>query len=437
MNDKQSSLDSTHDSESLERQAHAMNSAALIENIEKNAQLANKRGGSAFPSTCGWVLLDEFQSLRKQLGFSGLNELMAAIHQRILNTLSPGDMTARFGLDAVAMMLEPLAGERDLKLEQQELVRLINSELFEIGNTSVAATVSVALCPLDDELQAAEKHLVSLAEAAETLRADGGNRADLIATTSSSNGQSHSSLLGQLTRALRDDSLKILYQPLLSTSGCPRERFQLLPRLVGNDGKLIPAARFIPVAAARGVLPALDSWMIHQVIDLLKQHQDNDNESPIFFLNQSPGLIEDAKLLEWLAKEIDVIEHDKRSIVLEFNIDDLKSRIRSAQPVLEKLQALGIKISISGIDEHVPEAIVLEHLSADYLRMKADFARRMLLSQKLGDRFKAFAKMVHEAGLKLIIPMLEDAESVARIWQMEVDLIQGNFIQQPSEMPRN
>ena len=31
--------------------------------------------------------------------------------------------------------------------------------------------------------------------------------------------------------------------------------------------------------------------------------------------------------------------------------------------------------------------------------------------------------------------MLEDAEAVSRIWQMDVDLIQGNFIQQPSEQP--
>jgi len=31
------------------------------------------------------------------------------------------------------------------------------------------------------------------------------------------------------------------------------------------------------------------------------------------------------------------------------------------------------------------------------------------------------------------VPMLEDAEEVTRIWQMDVDLIQGNFIQQPVE----
>jgi EAL domain-containing protein (putative c-di-GMP-specific phosphodiesterase class I) len=78
---------------------------------------------------------------------------------------------------------------------------------------------------------------------------------------------------------------------------------------------------------------------------------------------------------------------------------------------------------------------LLKHLPADYLRMKSDFAHRVLDDAALAARFEAFAKAARAAGRKLIVPMLEDAEEVSRIWQMDVDLIQGNFIQQPSEAP--
>ncbi len=74
-------------------------------------------------------------------------------------------------------------------------------------------------------------------------------------------------------------------------------------------------------------------------------------------------------------------------------------------------------------------------LPANYLRMKADFAHRLLDDQELTERFEAFASAARSARRKLIVPMLEDAEEVSRIWQMDVDLIQGNFIQQPSEAP--
>ena len=94
---------------------------------------------------------------------------------------------------------------------------------------------------------------------------------------------------------------------------------------------------------------------------------------------------------------------------------------------------MGVEVSLSGIDERVPDSILLKHLPTDYLRMKADFARRVLADEQLAERFATFTKTARKAGRKVIVPTLEDAEEVSWICQLAVDLIQGNFIQQPSE----
>ena len=226
---KQQTSDNVSDASSsgAQYQAYAVNPAALIETLEKISHRALNNSGSAFPSTCGWIVLDKTASLRKQLGFSGLEQLMQAIHTRILENLSAGDLSARFGLDAIGLIFEPLAGERDFDHEQDQLLRHISAELFEINEASVAATVSIALNTINEELKPAETNLVIAADAAEQLRANGGNRAQLVPRSKAAGRQNGSSLLGQLTRALRDNSLKFLYQPLLSTSGSNRERFQL------------------------------------------------------------------------------------------------------------------------------------------------------------------------------------------------------------------
>ncbi|MGB0515235.1 MAG: EAL domain-containing protein, partial [Wenzhouxiangellaceae bacterium] len=112
-----------------------------------------------------------------------------------------------------------------------------------------------------------------------------------------------------------------------------------------------------------------------------------------------------------------------------------KPRIRRARTVLESLRELGVSVTLSGVDEKVPEAILLHHLPADYIRMNADFARRLINDHTLADRFQRFTQRARGAGRRLIVTMLEDAEEVSRIWQMDVDLIQGNFIQQPTEQP--
>lgn len=404
----------------------------LISQLDKQCRKAWEGGGSAFPPAVGWILLDEARGHRDHLGFSGLEKLMHAVHERLRVQLDATDITARFGLDAIGVILNSEGGDRDLDAAAGALRRSISGSLFEIGEHMIAATATVTIRMVQEDLRPPEINLVRAARAAETLSATGGNRHEI---GGEDQAETPGTLLGQLTKALRDNSLKVVFQPLLATSGPERERIQMLPRLTGPDGTLIPAARFIPIAAERGVLPAVDHWMIAHALELLRARADAEREIPTIFLNQSPAIIDDEKFVKWLVQQTESLRKEHRKLVLEFSIMDLKPRIRDARKVLTQLQKLGIGISLTGIDEKVPEVVLLKHLPADYLRMKSDFAHRVLEDAALAERFETFAKTARAAGRKLIVPMLEDAEEVSRIWQMDVDLIQGNFIQQPSEAP--
>lgn len=414
--------------------ARVVRSPTLINHLTEQCRKARKSGGSAFPPAVGWITLDEAANHRDHIGFSGLEKLVHAMHERARVQLAGADVTARFGLDAIGVLLDSEGGDRDYEADASALHKAINGSLFEIGEHMIAATVTVCIRPVREGLRPAEMNLVRAARAAEQLSAAGGNRFE-VGAGDADEADTPGTLLGQLTKALRDDSLKVVFQPLLATSGPEVERIQLLPRLKGPDGTLIPAARFIPIAAERGVLPAVDHWMIAHAIRLLQKRADSGAELPTLFLNQSPALVDDEKFARWLAEQVEPLDREQRKIVLEFNIRELKPRIRDARKVLAELQKLGIGISLTGIDEKVPEVVLLKHLPADYLRMKADFAHRLLDDAELIERFEAFARAARAAGRKLIVPMLEDAEEVSRIWQMDVDLIQGNFIQQPSEEP--
>ncbi len=413
--------------------ARVVRAPTMVRQLDEQCRASWKQGGSAFPAAVCWIFVDEVAGHRDQIGFTGIEKLLHAIHERVRMQLEPGDLTARFGLDAIAVIMSSKAGERDFQRVGEAILKSINGSLFEIGEHSIAATTSIAIRALQESLQPPEKNLVEAARAAERLSAYGGNRIELTGSQSTGEGDSPGTLLGQLTKALRDNTLKVVYQPLLATSGAEQERLQLLPRLSGRDGRLIPAARFIPVAAERGVLPALDHWMIAHATDLLRRRSERGEPLPTLFLNQSAALLEDRKFFDWVAERVGALEPARDRLVLEFSIIEIKPRIREARIVLDRLQQLGIGVSLTGIDEKVPETILLKHLPADYLRMKADFARRMLADDSLAERFTVLASSARNAGRRVIVPMLEDAEEVSRIWQMDVDLIQGNFIQQPSE----
>ena len=414
--------------------ARVVRGPTLLQFLEHQSRRARSGAGRASTPLAGWAVLDEVAQHRDQLGFSGLERLMHAIHERLRVQLEAEDLCARFGLDAIALVLDPAEGDRDIEHDLNALLRAISGNLFEIGDHMVAATISIAVRRIPDDSRAAETALVRAARAAEQLSARGGNRFETVAAVPEDNDLP-STLLAQLTRALNEDNLKVVFQPLLAVSGAERERAQLLPRLTGADGELIPAARFIPAAAERGMLPRLDRWMIEHALRMVSKSADASRPLPQYFLNQSPALIDDAELLNWLRGRIADVPGTAAGLVLEFNILELKPRIRHARTALKTLRDMGVSVTLSGVDEKVPEAVLLHHLPADFIRMKADFARRLVNDHGLAERFQRFALRAREAGRRLIVPMLEDAEEVSRIWQMDVDLIQGNFIQQPTEQP--
>ena len=47
------------------------------------------------------------------------------------------------------------------------------------------------------------------------------------------------------------------------------------------------------------------------------------------------------------------------------------------------------------------------------------------------DELRTLVRAAHDGGRHVIAPKVETAQSAASLWTMGVDLIQGNFVQQP------
>jgi len=382
----------------------------------------------------GWVVLDDRRGHWERLGLGGLLRLEKAVHERVLDQLEPGDFAMAVPERATAVLLSPDQGGREFGQWAAETMRAVNGELFDWEDQTVAASVSIGLCAFSSALREAEKALLEAARVAEGITARGGNRSKLHQPESPVPDERASAILKALLEAIKSDKLTVVYQPLFSVNDDNDQIYQMLPRMVAADGKLIAASEFVPHAAARGMLPALDHWMLGRALQELKARSGKDAGFRVFLI-QSPALIDDPKFLAWLAEQLAPAPHLAGRLVLEFGIGDLQTRLKHVRTVLAELRKLGLGICIGGVHEAVPEELLLEHLPADYLRMAPDFVKRLLAHENVSLHYQQFVPRARAAERKTIVPMLEDAGSVARIWQMDVDLIQGNFIQDPLEQP--
>lgn len=388
------------------------------------------RSGARVPQVA-WMVVDGWPGHREQLGLLRLPALVAAIAQRVQAALNPGECIADFGGGALALMLAP---EEDGANRAADLVRLVGGSLLELDDHTIAATVSLAVAMPGGRDDRPDRALVEAAAAAERASAAGGNRAVTCVREHIPSDDPDRDLVRLLLDTIRDDSLRVVYQPLLGGGESTPVHYQMLPRLPAPDGELIPAARFVPVAARQGVLSTLDRWILGRAMKSLATF-DNPEMLARLFVIQSPAIFDEPKLLEWFGRQLDAAPDVAAKLALEFAIGDVQPRLKAALPVLAALRERGVKVCIGAVDESVSRELVLEHVPADYLRMARGFVRQLLAGGEPEERFREFAAQARAAGRRIIVPMLEDAESVTRVWRMDVDLIQGNFIQEPREAP--
>ena len=78
--------------------------------------------------------------------------------------------------------------------------------------------------------------------------------------------------VGRIRDALDEDRLTLYSQPIVPLAGGQPSQ-ELLLRMVGQDGEIIPPGSFLPVAEKYGLIGEIDRWVIGEAVRLAASGQ--------------------------------------------------------------------------------------------------------------------------------------------------------------------
>src|SRR5439155_9329383 len=73
----------------------------------------------------------------------------------------------------------------------------------------------------------------------------------------------------RIRAALEEDRLTLYAQPIVELRGGTVSQYELLLRMIDEDGKLLPPNAFLPSAERSGLIEDLDAWVTTQAIHLI------------------------------------------------------------------------------------------------------------------------------------------------------------------------
>jgi diguanylate cyclase (GGDEF)-like protein len=240
-----------HHSRELERkldhQAHHDALTGLPNRVrftERIAELTSYRKETGKEFAVLFIDLDDFKTVNDSLGHAAGDQLLTVVAQRLTSCMREDDMVVRLGGDEFAVVLASADRSRPEALADRIHEALQESVALDASLTRISASIGIAhsadLLEPSDVLRSADAAMYH-------AKASGKQRSVVYRPSMHASMVERYELLNQLDRAIDNEEIVVVFQPLVTLDGCVRGGEALARWNHPERGTIHPEA-FIPLA---------------------------------------------------------------------------------------------------------------------------------------------------------------------------------------------
>ena len=306
----------------------------------------------------------------------------------------------------------------------------MEDHISEAGSRTVTKTCSVGVAMLGDMAGSAQGAINLAFEACEAARRDGGNRVHLYAAQEDS--ESGQDWKNRINTALSHDGFVPVYQPIVSLGGDTRTRYEVRLRMRGENDELLRPEAFMPAAEQHGLMPAIDQWVVANCIERLAEMRRQDQEGCLF-VKISGATLGDQEFQSFLTQTLKQHGVPGSGLAFELNEPVAVTQLNQAKSFYESVRAQGCAFVLDHFGSGLNSFQLLKHLPADCLKLDRTLIEE--INTEDGQRtISHITETAHSMDRQVIAGALEEATTLAVLWQCNVDFVQGNFLQEPEKI---
>ena len=376
----------------------------------------------------GGVLFLEIESvnlLRDRLGLTSLEQLLASVGKLLADTAGP-TAAGRFG-DGSYLILDHGRDEAGLEALATQLRGVLVQHPFNVQGHPLRLRVSVGICSLQHRFHQAGDLLNAAERMAREARTNdrGFKRYEPVKPTEAAR---EASLVNQIREAVALKNLELIYQPVVAVAGSDDSQYQVLLRLRGADGKLLPAAEVIPLAERGDFIVDIDRWVLQASLELI-QNRRAEGRPLRLFVTQSALTLADPTQAAWLKAELSAHDVPGSSLVIELRLEDAAVHAATVHHFCDAMLDDGVQFCLSQFEAGPNVETLFDQLPLSFVKLARKYTASAL-SPSLRDELKVLIDRAHRRGLEVIGHGVEDAQAAATLWMSGIDFIQGNLVQQ-------
>jgi diguanylate cyclase (GGDEF)-like protein len=372
--------------------------------------------------------IDRLHVINETFGMHVGDDVIVSVAESMAKSLPAGALSARISGDRLAALIPN--SNMDTAAIVAEKIRASAAAIVPRagqGSFEVSACLGVAPIGRSDHPLA---HALATAEiACKAAKDRGRNRVEMFQDSDQSIIRRHTDILviGKLRDALGNDSFRLDAQPILPLRGnYGRPRFELLIRMLGDRGEIIPPSKFLSAAERYQLMPTVDRWVVRRACELLGEHSASVGEDIArFAINLSGQSLQDESFLAFVIDQIKASSLPPGVLCFELTETATIGNLLKAQNFMRSLQDLGCQFALDDFGTGVSSLAYLKDLSVNYLKIDGSFVRDAITNSRSESMIKAIAQLAKVMCMETIAEYVETDVLRVRMADLGVDYGQG------------
>ena len=386
-----------------------------------------------------WALLymdlDQFKLINDTSGHYAGDQLLGQLASLLSGLLPPEAVVARLGGDEFAILLRDTDEAAAVALAEA-LRTEIDGYVFgwEQRNYTVSASIGVVMM---NGPGLSQRTLLAHADTACYMAKERGrNRVHLFSELDAETTQRRSEMewAGRIRQALSDGRFLLHFQelaPLWEGERAEGVHMEMLVRLRGEDGQLVPPGAFIPAAERFGLMPQLDRWVVETALANFNRLHPSGKPVKLCAINLSGPTFEDAAFADFVLDALERHGVSPQRICFEITETAAVSSMARAVEFMQRLRAAGCRFSLDDFGSGMASFGYLKNLPVDFIKIDGSFIRNIETDPVSYSIVRAVTDIGHQLGLQVVGEWVADERARDLLRGLAVDYAQGFAIHRP------
>ena len=324
-----------------------------------------------------FVDLDHFKEINDSFGHDAGDQVLAEVGRRLSLLSRNADTVARLGGDEFVVLCGALRDDDDVGLIADRIVQGIGSPYVEEGR-DLSITCSVGIVVTSDPLAEPEQ-LIRDADGVMYEAKEAGRNRYRVFDSAQRILTGASRLQAELNRAVENEELFLLYQPLFSLEDRSLMGVEALVRWRHPERGIVSPDDFIPFAEQHGLIDKIDSFVLNEACRQLAEWVAREGWPSEFTMavNVSGAELSDPEFAGYVADVIRRHGVPAAQLCLELTETAFVGEWGDLQETLSALSRLGVRVALDDFGTGYSSLTHLQRLRVDILKIDRSFVAQI------------------------------------------------------------